>query len=68
MKLEEASPQIGVRVKMTDEHGGEYVYSFNIEGVFCPVRGAECLLFPSESQRDWTSFRLPVKNGDVNYP
>lgn len=64
-KLVEASPQIGIRVKMTDENGGEYVYSFNIEGIFCPVRGAECLLFPSKSQRDWSLFRLPVKNGDI---
>lgn len=64
-KLVDASPQIGVRVKMTDEHGEEYLYSFNIEGIFCPVRGAECLLFPSKSQRDWLSFRLPVKNGDI---
>ena len=64
-KLVDASPQIGIRVEMTDENGGEYQYSFSIEGTFCPVRGAECLLFPSESQRDWTLFRLPVKNGDI---
>lgn len=65
VKLKEASPQSGIIVEKTDEDGVKYSYTFSIEGVYFPVRGAECLLFPSESQRDWTSFRLPVKNGDV---
>lgn len=25
----------------------------------------ECVLFPSEDQRDWNKFRLPVKKGDI---
>lgn len=25
----------------------------------------ECVLFPSEKQRDWNKFRLPVKKGDI---
>lgn len=65
VKLVEAPPQVGVIVERTDEDGRKYSYRFSIEGIYSPVRGAECLLFPSESQRDWLLFRLPVKNGDI---
>lgn len=65
VKLEQAAPQGGIIVEKEDENGQKYSYTFSIEGVYFPVRGAECLLFPSESQRDWLSFRLPVKNGDI---
>lgn len=65
VKLIDASPQLGIIVEKTDEDGVKYSYTFSTKGVFFSVRGAECLLFPSKSQRDWTSFRLPVKNGDI---
>lgn len=65
VKLAQAAPQAGIIVERTDENGEKYSYTFSIEGVYLPVRDAECLLFPSESQRDWRSFRLPVKNGDI---
>ena len=65
VKLEEADPQEGIMVQKTDENGEEYFYTFSVEGVYFSVRGAECLLFPSKSQRDWSLFRLPVKNGDI---
>lgn len=65
VKLVQAAPQAGIIVERTDENGEKYSYTFSIEGVYLPVRGAECLLFPSESQRDWSLFRLPVKNGDI---
>ena len=26
---------------------------------------AECVLFPSKSQRDWTTFQIPAKRGDI---
>nr|DAG54153.1 MAG TPA: hypothetical protein [Caudoviricetes sp.] len=65
VKLKEASPQSGIIVEKTDEDGVKYSYTFSTKGVFLSVRGAECLLFPSDSQRDWTSFRLPVKNGNI---
>ena len=26
---------------------------------------AECVLFPSKDQRDWSKFRIPTKKGDV---
>lgn len=65
VKLEQAAPQGGIIVEKEDENGQKYSYTFSIEGFYLPVRGAECLLFPSESQRDWRSFRLPVKNGDI---
>lgn len=65
VKLAEAAPQGVIIVEKNDENGEKYSYTFSIEGVYISVRGAECLLFPSESQRDWRSFRLPVKNGDI---
>lgn len=65
VKLEQAAPQGGIIVGKTDENGQKYSYTFSIEGVYLPVRGAECLLFPSKSQRDWSLFRLPVRNGDI---
>lgn len=65
VKLEQAAPQGGIIVEKKDENGQKYSYTFSIEGFYLPVRGAECLLFPSEYQRDWRSFRLPVKNGDI---
>lgn len=27
--------------------------------------GGECVLFPSKDQRDWSTFRIPVKKGDI---
>ena len=66
VNLEQAAPQEGIIiVEKADEDGVKYPYQFNIEGVYLPVCGAECLLFPSKSQRDWRLFRLPVKNGDI---
>lgn len=65
VKLGGAAPQGGIIVGKTDENGQKYSYTFSIEGVYLPVRGAECLLFPSKSQRDWSLFRLPVRNGDI---
>lgn len=65
VKLAEAAPHGGIIVERTDENGEKYSYTFSIKGVYFPVRGAECMLFPSKYQRDWISFRLPVKNGDI---
>lgn len=28
------------------------------------IEGAECILFPSKSQRDWSKFKVPVKRFD----
>ena len=41
-------------VSFTEE--GHYVKS-------CP--DAECVLFPSKDQRDWSKFKLPIKQGDI---
>ena len=40
--------------------------TFTNEGlIITEQEGAECLLFPSKNQRDWSKFRLPVKKGDI---
>lgn len=38
--------------------------SFTEEGKYF-VGGGECVLFPSENQRSWEDFRLPIKKGDI---
>ena len=39
---------------------------FTSEGTFLDdQKDAECLLFPSKNQRDWSKFRIPVKRGDI---
>lgn len=35
------------------------------EGKLSARFNGECLLFPSENQRDWTTFKIPVKRGDI---
>lgn len=32
---------------------------------YCEFPNSECVLFPSKSQRDWTTFQIPVKRGDI---
>lgn len=40
--------------------------SFDKEGHYLEgYPGAECVLFPSKEQRNWSKFRLPVKRGDI---
>ena len=45
------------------------IYDFNHDGTFNVVNSVEstreCMLFPSKDQRDWSKFRLPVKDGDI---
>ena len=36
--------------------GGHYLEN-------CP--DSECVLFPSKTQRDWSKFKLPIKDGDI---
>lgn len=39
---------------------------FTSEGIFLDdQKDAECLLFPSKNQRDWSKFRIPIKRGDI---
>lgn len=33
------------------------------DGLYTPF--GECVLFPSKDQKDWSKFRIPVKNGDI---
>lgn len=39
--------------------------SFDEEGRYVKYYNSECVLFPSQDQRDWKKFRLPVKRGDI---
>lgn len=43
-------------------HIGYAVYSFYSDGKFSKL--GECVLFPSEDQRDWSKFKVPVKKFD----
>lgn len=42
------------------------LYRFNYDGTFgTEYTSVECMLFPSKDQRDWSKFKLPIKNGDI---
>lgn len=41
------------------------VYSFAKDGTYTRAIDAECLLFPSKDNRDWSTFRKPFKDGDI---
>lgn len=46
-------------------YNGDTKY-YTKDGLFFTNRpGGECVLFPSKKQRDWSKFRLPVKDGDI---
>ena len=32
---------------------------------YCDFPNAECVLFPSKDQRDWSKFQIPAKRGDI---
>lgn len=42
------------------------LYKFNYDGTFgTEYTSVECMLFPSKDQRDWSKFKLPIKQGDI---
>ena len=44
----------------------EYEVLFTSDGrVFHNYPNAECIIFPSKEQRDWSKFRIPIKKGDI---
>lgn len=46
-----------VRVKYKEEEGNTTQYlCFSPQGKYCDCSEAECLLFPSKNQRDWSKF------------
>ena len=51
-------------IKCKDE--SKYEILFTSDGrVFRDYPNAECALFPSKTQRDWSKFRIPIKKGDI---
>lgn len=49
-----------------DRDGKTRIVAFTRLGRFyCDFPSAECVLFPSKDQRDWSKFRIPTKKGDV---
>lgn len=49
-------------IKVSNKTG---VYSFAKDGTYTRAIDAECLLFPSKDNRDWSTFRKPFKDGDI---
>lgn len=39
--------------------------SFQTDGRYYDYPNAECILFPSKDQRDWSKFQRPFKDGDI---
>ena len=52
----------GIHVKLHDN--AKNIYSFNEFGQYGSFN-SECLLFPSKENRDWSTFQIPFKDGDV---
>ena len=43
---------------------GHSLVSFTKKGIYYDSAGAECLLFPSQEQRDWSKFKAPWHKND----
>lgn len=46
----------------TKYHQNSY---YTKDGLLSDSINGECVLFPSKEQRDWSTFRIPVKKGDI---
>lgn len=52
--------------RVTKSNGDITTAAFTCLGRFyCDFPNSECMLFPSKDQRDWTTFKIPVKRGDI---
>ena len=40
-------------------------YSFDQFGRYLSIEDSECVLFPSKENRDWRTFQIPFKDGDI---
>lgn len=57
--------QYAITVRVEDEH--QPPFYFTADGRYLDVVDAECVLFPSKDQRDWSKFQKPFKDGDIIY-
>lgn len=49
-----------IRTKYEDKDGNmPQFYTFTLQGKYCNCSKAECLLFPSKDNRDWSTFKAP---------
>lgn len=52
-----------IRVKYVEEENNTVQYlCFSLQGKYCNCSKAECLLFPSKENRDWSTFEVPKKH------
>lgn len=59
------NPNVEYPILVITERG--YNHKFTIDGRFYfKYKNSECVLFPSEHQRDWSKFRVPVKKFDYS--
>ena len=64
--FKEISNSNNILCKVTKCGGNITTTSFTRLGrYYCEFPSAECVLFPSKDQRDWSKFRIPVKKGDI---
>lgn len=54
--------QYAITVRAADDR---LPYYLTADGRYLDVVDAECVLFPSKDQRDWSKFQRPFKDGDV---
>ena len=59
------NPDVEYPILVITEKG--FNHKFTIDGRFYfEYKNSECVLFPSEHQRDWSKFRVPVKKFDYS--
>lgn len=51
-----------IAVTFTDKYGIKTLQHFTAFGKYTETDGAECLLFPSKDNRDWSTFKVPRKH------
>lgn len=52
-----------IRVKYEEKEGNTTQYlCFSSQGKYCDSFEAECLIFPSKDNRDWSTFKIPRKH------
>lgn len=62
--LEKITPNNGIKVRLIDDNNGSITFFSN--GKYLDYKSCRCMLWPSETCRDWSKFkkRIDLKDGD----
>lgn len=65
MKYDHVDNSDNIWIDSITDNRPYYVSKYGTLFTYEEFKNAECILFPSKDQRDWSKFRLPVKRGDI---